>query len=58
MIIGLAINSASGLAMLLMVTMYPVLIALGVSKLSATAAIATTLCLDWSPSDTGTIFCR
>lgn len=56
MIIGLAINSASGLAMLLMVTMYPVLIALGVSKLSATAAIATTLCLDWSPSDTGTIF--
>lgn len=56
MIIGLAINSASGLAMLLMVTMYPVLIALGVSRLSATAAIATTLCLDWSPSDTGTIF--
>ena len=56
MCIGLAINSASGLAMLLMVTMYPVLLALGVSKLSATAAIATTLCLDWSPSDTGTIF--
>lgn len=56
MVIGLAINSASGLAMLLMVTMYPVLTALGVSKLSATAAIATTLCLDWSPSDTGTIF--
>lgn len=55
MIIGLAINSASGLAMLLMVTMYPVLVALGVSRLSATAAIATTLCLDWSPSDTGTI---
>lgn len=55
MVIGLAINSASGLAMLLMVTMYPVLIALGVSRLSATAAIATTLCLDWSPSDTGTI---
>lgn len=56
MVIGLAINSASGLAMLLMVTMYPVLLALGVSKLSAAAAIATTLCLDWSPSDTGTIF--
>ncbi len=56
MCIGLAINSASGLAMLLMVTVYPVLLALGVSKLSAAAAIATTLCLDWSPSDTGTIF--
>ena len=55
MFLGLCINSASGLAMLLMVTMFPVLISLGVSKLSATAAIATTLCLDWSPSDTGTI---
>lgn len=55
MFLGLCINSASGLAMLLMVTMFPVLISLGVSRLSATAAIATTLCLDWSPSDTGTI---
>lgn len=55
MLLGLAINSASGLAMLLMVTMYPVLVNLGVSRLSATAVIATTLCLDWSPSDTGTI---
>lgn len=56
MFLGLAINSASGLAMLLMVTMFPILVALGVSRISATAAIATTLCLDWSPSDTGTIF--
>lgn len=55
MFLGLCINSASGLAMLLMVTMFPVLVSLGVSRLSATAAIATTLCLDWSPSDTGTI---
>jgi DcuC family C4-dicarboxylate transporter len=55
MFLGLCINSASGLAMLLMVTMFPVLISLGVSRLSATAVIATTLCLDWSPSDTGTI---
>lgn len=55
MFLGLAINSASGLAMLLMVTMFPILVALGVSRISATAAIATTLCLDWSPSDTGTI---
>lgn len=55
MLLGLCINSASGLAMLLMVTMFPVLISLGVSRLSATAVIATTLCLDWSPSDTGTI---
>ena len=55
MLLGLCINSASGLAMLLMVTIFPVLISLGVSRLSATAVIATTLCLDWSPSDTGTI---
>lgn len=55
MTIGLCINSASGLAMLLMVTMFPILISLGVSRISATAAIATTLCFDWSPSDTGTI---
>ena len=55
MLIGLCINSASGLAMLLMVTMFPILIGLGVSRLSATAAVASTLCFDWSPSDTGTI---
>ncbi len=55
MLLGLCINSASGLAMLLMVTIFPVLISLGVSRLSATAVISTTLCLDWSPSDTGTI---
>ncbi|WP_405378161.1 C4-dicarboxylate transporter DcuC [Phascolarctobacterium sp.] len=55
MLIGLCINSASGLAMLLMITMFPILIGLGVSRLSATAAVATTLCFDWSPSDTGTI---
>lgn len=56
MFLGLAINSASGLAMLLMVTVFPILISLGVSRLSAVAVIATTLsCLDWSLSDTGTI---
>ena len=55
MCLGLAINSASGLAMLLMVTVFPILTGLGVSRLSATAVIATTLCLDWSPSDTGTL---
>ena len=55
MFLGLAINSASGLAMLLMVTAFPILISLGVSRLSAVAVIATTLCLDWSPSDSGTL---
>ena len=55
MCIGLCINSASGLAMLLMVTAYPILIGLGVSKLAAAAAVGSSLCFDWSPSDTGTI---
>jgi len=55
MFIGLCINSASGLAMLLMVTLFPILISLGISRLSATAVLATTLCFDWSPSDVGTI---
>ncbi len=53
--LGLFINSASGLGMLLMVTMFPVLVSLGVSRLSATAAIATTMCLDWSPTDPGSV---
>ena len=53
--IGLCINSASGLAMLLMVTVFPILVGLGVSRIAATAAVASTLCFDWSPSDTGTI---
>ncbi len=44
------IPSASGLAMLLMVTMFPVLIRLGVSPLSAAALIATTGCLDLGPA--------
>lgn len=55
MTLGLFINSASGLAMLLMVTVFPILISLGVSRLSACAAVCTTLCMDWSPGDTGTI---
>ena len=31
------------------------LLGLGVSRIAATAAVASTLCFDWSPSDTGTI---
>lgn len=54
-VLGLFINSASGLGLLLMVTMFPILVNLGVSRLAATAVIGTTLCLDWSPGDTGSI---
>ena len=46
----LFIPSASGLAMLLMVTIYPVLVRLGASRLSAAAVIATVSCLDMGPT--------
>ena len=49
-IADLFIPSASGLAMLLMVTLYPVLVKLGASKLSAAAVIATVSCLDMGPT--------
>ena len=48
--LAIVISSASGLGLLLMVTMYPILIRLGVSPLSATAMIGTTQCLDLGPA--------
>ena len=47
--LALFITSASGLGLLLMVTLYPVLIGLGVSPLSAVAVIGTTQSLDIGP---------
>lgn len=44
------IPSATGLGVLLMATIFPVLISLGVSRLSATAVIGTTACLDLGPA--------
>lgn len=49
-ILNIFIPSASGLGLLLMVTMYPLLVSLGVSKLAATAMIGTTACLDLGPA--------
>ncbi|MBV7296709.1 C4-dicarboxylate transporter DcuC [Enterovibrio paralichthyis] len=49
-ILNIFIPSASGLGLLLMVTLYPVLVRLGVSKMSATAVIATAACLDLGPA--------
>lgn len=49
-VMNVFIPSASGLALLLMVTMYPVLVKLGVSPLSAAALIATSGCLDLGPA--------
>lgn len=51
----LFISSASGLGVLLMVTMYPVLISLGVSRNGATAVIGTTSAIDLGPSSGNTV---
>lgn len=48
--LNLFISSAAGLGLLLMATIYPILVNLGVSRLSATAVIGTTACLDLGPS--------
>ena len=48
-ILALFIPSASGLGVLLMVTMFPILVSLGVSRLSAVAMIGTTQSLDIGP---------
>lgn len=48
--IALFINSAVGLGLLLMASVYPLLIALGVTRVAAASVIATTCCLDLGPS--------
>lgn len=48
--LNIFIPSAAGLGVLLMATLYPVLVELGVSRLSAVALIGTTACLDLGPA--------
>ena len=48
--LNIFIPSAAGLGVLLMATLYPVLVELGVSRLSACALIGTTACLDLGPA--------
>ncbi|CAK7009972.1 MAG: Putative cryptic C4-dicarboxylate transporter DcuD [Desulfovibrio sp.] len=50
------ITSASGLGMLLMVTLYPTLVNTGVSRLSAVAVIGTTMTIEWGILETNSIF--
>lgn len=53
-VIGQALNifipSAAGLSVLLMATLFPVLVELGVSRLSAAALVGTAACLDLGPA--------
>lgn len=55
-LLNIVIPSAAGLCVLLMATMYPVLISLGVSRLSAAAVIATAPCLDLGPASGTAVF--
>lgn len=55
-LLNIVIPSAAGLCVLLMATMYPVLIRMGVSRLSAAAVIATTPCLDLGPASGAAVF--
>lgn len=48
--LNIFIPSAAGLSILLMATLYPVLVELGVSRLSAAALIGTAACLDLGPA--------
>lgn len=55
-LLNIVIPSAAGLCVLLMATLYPVLISLGVSRLSAAAVIATAPCLDLGPASGTAVF--
>ncbi len=54
--LAMFISSASGFGLLLMVTMYPVLVKLGVSRLAAAAVIATTSAPGWGPAGADSIY--
>ncbi len=55
-LLNIVIPSAAGLCVLLMATIYPVLVSLGISRLSAAAVIATTPCLDLGPASGTAVF--
>jgi C4-dicarboxylate transporter, DcuC family len=49
------IPSATGLGLVLMVTMYPIYVGLGVSRAAATAVVATNSCLDLGPASANSV---
>ncbi|MDW6004624.1 C4-dicarboxylate transporter DcuC [Vibrio mangrovi] len=54
-LLALFISSPSGLALLMMATLYPILRSLGCSKASVAAVIASGVCIDYGPSATGSV---
>jgi DcuC family C4-dicarboxylate transporter len=55
MLLKLVITSQSGLALLLLPTVFPILMALGINNLTA-ASVLCLICIDWGPNDGSTIF--
>ncbi|SKC42817.1 C4-dicarboxylate transporter DcuC [Maledivibacter halophilus] len=55
-ILKLVITSHSGLGLLMMATCFPILIQLGVGKVSAAATMTLVGFLDWGPNDSSAIF--
>ena len=55
-VLKMMITSHAGLALLLFSTTYPILIELGVSKLSAASVILISGSLDWGPNDGAVLF--
>lgn len=55
-VLAMFISSASGFGLLLMVTMFPVMVSLGVSRLAAAAVIATASAPGWGPAASDNIF--
>ena len=53
-LLKIGVPSAAGLAMLLLITVYPILTKLGISSASAAAVIAGTTCLDLGPASATT----
>jgi len=51
----MVIPSAAGLGLVLMVTVYPIYVGLGVSRAAATAVIATNSCLDLGPASANSV---
>ena len=54
-IMNIFISSAAGLGVLLMLTVFPLLVSMGVSRYSAAAVIVTASCLDLGPASSNSI---
>ncbi|VGD83168.1 C4-dicarboxylate transporter DcuC [Klebsiella pneumoniae] len=54
-VLALFISSPSGLALLMLTTLYPVLRSIGCSRAAVASVIASGICIDYGPSATGSV---